>query len=187
MKRFDSTQLNIDFEKLKSYDNLTIYKSYVEELDYPYTIEVNDSSYFYANEEDRNSDYEILYSELIFKISLYDIKNAKVKRIKNLTPYEEYLILPERTLTFAPEENSAICSQVDIQEGSILFEGCNIPLTSRKFANVENLPEFDPNTILIVSRKVKNAMPERKDLVVPNGIIMDADGDIIGCKSFAID
>lgn len=39
---------------------LAVYKAEDFNLDYPYAIDVEDTSYFYATEEERNSDYETL-------------------------------------------------------------------------------------------------------------------------------
>lgn len=38
----------------------------------------------------------------------------------------------------------------------------------------------------IVSRMVANALPNRKDLLVPNELVRDDQGNIIGCRSFEV-
>lgn len=53
--------LSFDLEKIKGFDApITIAKAVDHNLDYPFAIDVEDSSYFYANEEDRDSDYDKL-------------------------------------------------------------------------------------------------------------------------------
>lgn len=45
------------------------------------------------------------------------------------------------------------------------------------------LPEPKLGTCYIVSQLVKNALPERDNLVVPAKVVRNAAGNIIGCKS----
>ena len=50
--------LKSDLEKIKTYDDLHIMKSmYMEDLQKVFTIEINDNSYLYTNEPERNKDY----------------------------------------------------------------------------------------------------------------------------------
>ena len=60
----------------------------------------------------------------------------------------------------------------------------NIPLSKTTFGSTD-LPEDNPQKILIVSALVCRAFPLRKDLYIPNEIIRDKNGGIIGCKSLA--
>lgn len=58
-----------------------------------------------------------------------------------------------------------------------------IPTSVTQFGELENLPEKVEGTFLIVSQLVKNAAPERTDLLVPAEVYRDASGNIVGCKS----
>ena len=59
-KKFKHNQLNFDCEKLMSYDWHKLSKcTIVADGQRHYTIDVNDSSYFYDNSHDRNRDYQI--------------------------------------------------------------------------------------------------------------------------------
>jgi hypothetical protein len=72
-----------------------------------------------------------------------------------------------------------------------------IEVRRRKFGDVHitNPKEITPNTefklahhpgvYYIVSRIVAEALPERTDLLFPDGIIRDADGTPIGCTGLA--
>ena len=62
----------------------------------------------------------------------------------------------------------------------------NIPLSETRFGEVENLPEPKKGTRYIVSRIIKEACPERHDLLVPGECVRDEEGKIIGCKSLSI-
>lgn len=72
------------------------------------------------------------------------------------------------------------------QKTKIVSELKGIPLTETSFGQCENLPEQKDSTYLIVSRMIKSAYPDRKDLLVPNGVVRDEQGNIIGCESLAI-
>ena len=62
----------------------------------------------------------------------------------------------------------------------------NIPITETVFGQTVDLPNPEPYTFLIVSRLVLEANKDREDLLVPNDIVRDESGNIIGCRSFAI-
>jgi len=66
----------------------------------------------------------------------------------------------------------------------------NISITETVLGEVKDLPKedfgkFGLNTIFIVSRLVLSACKDRKDLVVPNELVRDSEGKILGCKSLA--
>jgi hypothetical protein len=67
------------------------------------------------------------------------------------------------------------------QSGTVI----SVPITKTEFGEVEHLPEQKEGTFLIVSRLVLAACPGRSDLLVPNELVRDGKGRIIGCKSFA--
>jgi hypothetical protein len=53
--------LAFDLEKIKGFDApITIAKAFDENLDVPFAIDVEDGSYFYGNEAERDADYEAL-------------------------------------------------------------------------------------------------------------------------------
>ena len=62
----------------------------------------------------------------------------------------------------------------------------NIPLSETKFGEVENLPEPKKGIRYIVSRMIREACPNRHDLLVPGECVRDEEGKIIGCKSLSI-
>lgn len=60
-----------------------------------------------------------------------------------------------------------------------------IPVSETRFGEIMDLPEEKPGQFLIVSRLVMAACPDRKDLLVPDGIVRDEEGKIVGCTSLA--
>lgn len=103
------------------------------------------------------------------------------KTILNYTPHEINIITEDGKTYNFPSIGNARCNQTTIAAGTI----GNIPISSTTFGKIEGLPEEKPNAYYIVSRLVKQACPNRRDLLVPNEIIRDETGKIIGCKSLA--
>jgi len=58
--KFTHQGLQWDISNLKDMDIECIQKDFVISLDLPYTIEVNDISYFYSNEKERDADFRNL-------------------------------------------------------------------------------------------------------------------------------
>lgn len=59
-----------------------------------------------------------------------------------------------------------------------------IPVLRSTPGEVTNEPEPVHGTVYIVSRLVAAALPERDDLVFPDGLVRDSTGKVIGCDSF---
>lgn len=59
--KFNNGDLKFDIEKILSFDlPITIAKSFDDNLDYPYGLDVEDSTYWYANLVDRDNDFNNL-------------------------------------------------------------------------------------------------------------------------------
>jgi hypothetical protein len=99
-------------------------------------------------------------------------------KIVNLTPHAIHL--PDRTIE--PSGAVARCQEETIQLCSI--DG--IEFISRRYSDVYDLPDLQPNIIYIVSLLVRQALPDRMDLASPGDLIRDADGKIIGAKNLVI-
>jgi len=109
-------------------------------------------------------------------------------KIINLTP--QVVNVLDRTsgdllATFQKSDKPARVSQTVKNTGT--FAG--VPLTSNVFGDVHDLPENEDldqsstSVLFIVSMMVKLACPERNDLVSPNELVRDAEGNILGCNS----
>jgi hypothetical protein len=61
-----------------------------------------------------------------------------------------------------------------------------VPLLRGTYGDVTGLPEPAPDTIYIVSAMVRMALPDRKDLASPAGLVRDASGNITGCEALEI-
>lgn len=98
--------------------------------------------------------------------------------IVNLTPHPVNVI----DGSGFPSEGVARVSEKETQVG--MLNG--IPLFSKIFGEVVGLPEPTNDTMYIVSAIVRAACPDRKDLLVPTGLVRDEKGNIIGCRGFAV-
>ena len=59
----------------------------------------------------------------------------------------------------------------------------DMPIVQQSLGDVVDLPPTTKDTLLIVSRMVMTACPNRSDLVCPADLVRDASGNIIGCKA----
>lgn len=103
--------------------------------------------------------------------------------IINCTPHEITIVKNGEIIqTFPRGEIIPRLAQKTIEYGSLN----NVPLTKTEFGETENLPDEKEGIFFIVSRLVMSANPDRSDLLVPNGIVRDEGGVIIGSESLAI-
>ena len=101
--------------------------------------------------------------------------------IKNLTPHSIVVILSnDIRYVITPSDSVARCSS----STEVIGEVNGVPLTRTIYGEVVGLPQPKENTIYIVSTLVAQACPNRDDLFIPNEIVRDTNGKIIGCKSF---
>ncbi len=64
---FNNGDLSFDIEKIESFDvPITVSKEYDSNLDYPFAIDVEDSSYWYDKQDERDEDFENLKSLVPF-------------------------------------------------------------------------------------------------------------------------
>ena len=61
-----------------------------------------------------------------------------------------------------------------------------IPITRQTFGEVTGLPAPKEGTRYIVSFRVAEACPDRKDLVIPGPAVLDENGNQIGCEGLSI-
>ena len=62
-------------------------------------------------------------------------------------------------------------------------EGLEVPIVRQLLGEVEGLPNFDAGALVIVSRMVAMACPDRSDLACPARLCRDAEGRIVGCEA----
>ncbi|MBY6277852.1 MAG: hypothetical protein CWE10_16985 [Symbiobacterium thermophilum] len=106
-------------------------------------------------------------------------------RLVNLTPHPVTLIVGDQTLTIPPEPTPARCSETRTVVGSVEVDGLEVPVTRVGFGQVQGLPAPREGVLYVVSRMVAEACRDRADLVIPDDLVRDAEGRIIGARSLA--
>lgn len=102
--------------------------------------------------------------------------------IRNLTPHAINIVDSEgRNIKTIEPSGLARVAAVTVAIGEV--DG--IPLTRTEFGEVEGLPEPEDGTVFIVSALVKQRVPNRHDVVIPNELVRNEKGVIIGCKSLS--
>ena len=105
-----------------------------------------------------------------------------MKKIINLTPHD-IVIVGENGNRTIPK--SGTVARVESKSRSCgFFDG--IPLSSVKFGAVTELPEYQPDTLLIVSAMVRAAASDRPDLASPGELVRDAGGNVVGCRGLIV-
>lgn len=108
-----------------------------------------------------------------------------MQKFINLTPHTVNLVeglgCPRVTRVWDPSGVVARVASVDQSTGKF-FSG--VALRTASFGEVKDLPEPREGVKFIVSGMVRSALPERKDLVSPGGLVRDSDGRVIGCSYF---
>jgi hypothetical protein len=101
----------------------------------------------------------------------------------NCTPHPITLIGSDNEVLFTLPKGQVVprlsqsTKQVDVVQG--------VSITETQFGETQELPAPVEGMLLIVSRLILAANSNRADLVVPNELVRDSDGNIIGCKSLA--
>ena len=104
-------------------------------------------------------------------------------KIINMTPHKVSVFDQDgNTIAVFEPVGLARCAQSTELIGNVN----GISITTTVFGEVEGLPEEQPGVYFIVSRLCLSACPDRHDLLVPNELVRDEDGNIIGCRSFSI-
>jgi len=105
--------------------------------------------------------------------------------ITNYTPHEVVLHGKKATYKFKSKGVARVKTE-EYFEKNIKVVGESFDIYSLSYGEVEGLPEeADNDNLYIVSSMVLGAS-DRKDLIVPNDMIRDGEGRIIGCRSFKI-
>lgn len=105
----------------------------------------------------------------------------------NLTPHDVNFCSAsgEVFLTIPPSGEVARVSEIRVHVGDMDIGDACIPINKVKFGEVVGLPEPKSSVVFITSSKVRDACPNRHDILVPDEYVRDAQGKIIGCQALA--
>jgi len=104
-------------------------------------------------------------------------------RLVNATPHTLRVFSGDRVIVEVPRaERPARAATTDVVIGHVQTPGGSVPLVASRLGEVYDLPDPEPNTLVVVSQLVADLVG-RDDLVVPHQLVRDADGAVIGCRS----
>lgn len=108
-------------------------------------------------------------------------------QIVNLTPHAVNIVDSNDSvaITIPASGNVARCSQTISVIGSLTLNSVVIPISASSYGEVVDLPAPQDGVYYIVSRLVMSACPARQDLLVPNDLVRNDAGQVIGCRSLA--
>lgn len=106
------------------------------------------------------------------------------ERVINATPHAVVIVDGQGNRVRALEPSGLVIRRAEVvHPQSATVDG--IPTCTTSWGALEDLPGPESGTFYIVSRMVKDAAPERDDLLVPAELVRDERGRIIGCRSLS--
>jgi hypothetical protein len=112
------------------------------------------------------------------------MENTKEISFINLTPHVVDLISEEgEKLSIQPSGQLARVFVLGEVVGHYVFEGKKFPRKKSVYGKVEGLPDEQAGTVFIVSALVRNALPERFDIVSPTDLVRNSNNQPVGAKA----
>lgn len=108
-----------------------------------------------------------------------------IARVLNLTPHPVEVTVGGESTRLDVAGPAARVTETASPLTTVDSGGVRIPIVSAVACEVVHLPTPRAGTVLIVSRAVAAACPDRLDLVVPFDEIRDARGRVVGCRALA--
>ena len=107
-----------------------------------------------------------------------------MKQFINLTPHILNIIAADGSTVYIPPDGNRIARVGSISSIVATVNGINI--NKQTFGKVVDLPDAQDDVVYIVSRMVKDRVPDRDDVVVPGVPFRDTDGKIIGAWGLSL-
>lgn len=103
-------------------------------------------------------------------------------KIVNLTPHTLNLYRDGEMILAIPSSGVARVSVTS----QIIGEVNGFPIRRNTYGEIVDLPDSEPETVYVVSALVAQAAKDRTDLLVVDDTVRNAEGQIIGCRGFAV-
>lgn len=172
VEQFDEKQTTIDGDGDGAY--LIIH---VEE-DGDGAIVIDSYAEYHDDEEIIEKAYGLREEDFKTTFEDYVAQMTGATKIINLTPHDINIVNTELyELQKFKSEGVVRVTTKSVQTGSV----GNVPLFSTQYGEVTGLPAQKPNTYYIVSMLVKQACPDRKDLLIPSQLQRGENGQPVGC------
>ena len=116
-------------------------------------------------------------------------EKGKMMELINLTPHDIHIMDEHQNVLWTLKASGIVarCNEEIEMTGRVVLDELGelkVPLYSRKFLRVNNLPPVTENRTYVLTSYVKIAHPERADLLVASDMVRTEGGRIIGCRSF---
>ena len=108
----------------------------------------------------------------------------KMKQFINLTPHILNIVAADGSIVYIPPDGNRVARVSSSSFIVATLMGINI--SQQTFGDVINLPDAEEGVIYIVSRMVKDRVPDRPDVLVPGAPVRDAEGRIIGANGLSL-
>lgn len=110
-----------------------------------------------------------------------------MKTLVNCTPHPISLLNKDMSILMTLPKGELVPRLIENKSDYLEDNNYPVPLFTKKFGKIENLPNPILGTIFIVSKFVLDAAPDnRTDLVSPGDLVRDSNGNILGCTSFEL-
>lgn len=109
-------------------------------------------------------------------------------RIVNTTPHEINILTDVGMARLPPCPRPARCYVTRTICGHAQVADCQVPIYDTSYGQVENLPDYEPGTYYVVTNIVAQGArrENRNDVIVPDPLVRDPTGKVIGCYGFTI-
>lgn len=108
-------------------------------------------------------------------------------KIINLTPHDIHIVdNAGNVVRTYPASGEVARIKMTTEQAGVLPDGTPLSKTEFDPSTIEGLPAPQDNTRYIVSVLLKNACPDRSDLLVPAEQVRDEKGRIVGCRSLGV-
>src|SRR5690606_30167316 len=109
----------------------------------------------------------------------------RIMKVDNLTPHTLTIITGSGAVAISPSGMVARVAVTRDSAGTVTIDRVAVPISRTTYGAVEGLPDPEPDTLYVVSAIVAAAARDRNDLVVPDGLIRDDQGRVIGARGLA--
>lgn len=104
----------------------------------------------------------------------------KIKNVINLTPHPVIILLDKGEINNYESQGSLRLSTSTIKIDNL---DDRTPISITKFGDLVDAPQVNNDTMYIVSSIICNANRDRADFFIPDQIVRNENGKIIGCRS----
>ena len=103
--------------------------------------------------------------------------------IVNLTPHDINFVDNDGNVVRTINRSGDVAR---VSSHSVIVDNVDgIDVCSTSFGDIQGIPDAQDNTIFIVSRICKSAVPDRDDVLCPGDAFRNDAGQVVGCKNLS--